>query len=242
MIEIINLTKRFGGITALDDINLKIEKGELFGFLGPNGAGKSTLVRILCGALKPTKGTIKVKGYDIRKNPIEIKSILGYVPEEPNLYERLTARKLLEFFGELYGVNSERRIKELLDLVGLSDRENARISTFSRGMRQRLSIARALLHDPEILILDEPTMGLDPGTARGIREFIAGQKEKTILLCTHYMDEAEMLCDRIAIMNLGRIAKIGEPKELKKMVKAKDSRFKNITPSLEDVFLHFTRG
>lgn len=238
MIEIINLTKKFGDITAVNDVNLKILEGELFGIIGPNGAGKTTIVRILCSALKPTHGTIKVKGLDVTKEPIKVKSFLGYLPEEPNLYERLTPKKLLEFFGALYNVNSEERIMELLELVGLAQRADSRISTFSRGMRQRLAIARALLHDPEILILDEPTMGLDPGTARSIRAFIAEQKEKTILLSTHYLDEAEQLCDRVGIMNNGRLVIVGRPEELKEALM--NERAEMTSPSLEDVFVHFT--
>jgi ABC-2 type transport system ATP-binding protein len=236
LIEIINLTKKFGRITAVEGLNLTVEEGELFGIIGPNGAGKTTIVRIICGALKPTSGTIRVKGYDIQKNPIEVKSIIGYLAEEPNLYERLTPVKLLRFFGELYGVNSSQRIEELLRMVDLYDRADSKISTFSKGMRQKLAIARALIHDPEILILDEPTMGLDPGTSRSIRRFIAKQKnDKTILMCTHYLDEAEMLCDRVGILNGGRLAAVGRPKELKDHVREETGG----EPTLEDVFVHF---
>lgn len=236
MIEIINLTKKFGRITAVEGLNLTVEEGELFGIIGPNGAGKTTIVRIICGALKPTSGTIRVKGYDIQKNPIEVKSIIGYLAEEPNLYERLTPVKLLRFFGELYGVNSSQRIEELLRMVDLYDRADSKISTFSKGMRQKLAIARALIHDPEILILDEPTMGLDPGTSRSIRRFIAKQKnDKTILMCTHYLDEAEMLCDRVGILNGGRLAAVERPKELKDHVREETGG----EPTLEDVFVHF---
>jgi ABC-2 type transport system ATP-binding protein len=243
LIEIINLTKRFGKITAVEDLNLKIEEGELFGIVGPNGAGKTTIVRILCGAMKPTAGTVRVGGYDILKEPIKVKAMLGYLPEEPNLYERLTPKSLLRFFGELYGVeDSGDRVDELLSLVGLSERSDSRISTFSKGMRQRLAIARTLIHDPEILILDEPTMGLDPGAARSIREFIAEQaSRKTILMCTHYMDEAEQLCDRVGILNDGKLVAVGKPDELKKRVKEHPG-FKTPEPSLEDVFVYFVKG
>lgn len=242
MIEIINLTKRFGKITAVEDLNLKIEEGELFGIVGPNGAGKTTIVRILCGAMKPTAGTVRVGGYDILKEPIKVKAMLGYLPEEPNLYERLTPKSLLRFFGELYGVeDSDDRVDELLSLVGLSERSDSQISTFSKGMRQRLAIARTLVHDPEILILDEPTMGLDPGAARSIREFIAEQaSRKTILMCTHYMDEAEQLCDRVGILNDGKLVAVGKPDKLKKRVK-EDPAFKTPEPSLEDVFVYFVK-
>ncbi len=239
MIEIANLSKKFGKVTALDGINLRIKEGELFGIVGPNGAGKSTIVRILCGALRPSTGTIRVNGYDILHDPIKVKSSIGYLPEEPNLYERLTARELLEFFGNLYDVKDlGERIKELLNFVGLTDRADYKISTFSKGMRQRLAIARTLLNDPPFLILDEPTMGLDPGSAKSIREFIYNQKrKKTILLCTHYLDEAEELCDRMAILDHGKIVVVGTPDELKKEV-AKADYSKD--PTLEDAFVYYT--
>ncbi len=239
MIEIANLSKKFGKVTALDGIDLRIKEGELFGIVGPNGAGKSTIVRILCGALRPSTGTIRVNGYDILHDPIKVKSSIGYLPEEPNLYERLTARALLEFFGNLYDVKDlGERITELLNFVGLTDRADYKISTFSKGMRQRLAIARTLLNDPPFLILDEPTMGLDPGSAKSIREFIYNQKrKKTILLCTHDLDEAEELCDRMAILNYGKIVVVGTPDELKKEV-AKADYSKD--PTLEDVFVYYT--
>jgi len=239
MIEIVNLSKKFGKVTALDGIDLKIKEGELFSIVGPNGAGKSTIVRILCGSLRPSKGTILVNNYDILHDPIKVKSSIGYLPEEPNLYERLTARELLEFFGNLYGVKDlGERIKELLNFIGLSDKADYKISTFSKGMRQRLAIARTLLNNPPFLILDEPTMGLDPGSAKSIREFVYNQKrKKTILLCTHYLDEAEELCDRMAILNYGKIMVVGTPDELKKEV-AKADYSKD--PTLEDVFVYYT--
>ncbi len=238
MIQIVNLTKKFGKITAVKNLNIEIKKGELYGILGPNGAGKTTVVRILCGALKPTEGTISVKGYDILEHPIKVKAMLGYLPEEPNFYERLTARKMLEFFSELYGVNDDDRIDELLDMVGILERADSQISTFSKGMRQRLGIARAILHDPEILILDEPTMGLDPESARSMRDFVLQHKrEKTIIMCTHYMNEADELCDRIGIMNKGELIAEGTSQQLKESVR----RAEDEEPSLEDVFVRLVR-
>jgi len=240
MINITNLTKRFGAFTAVEDLNIKIQTGELYGILGPNGAGKTTVVRILCGALRPTKGSITVNGLDILENSLEVKATLGYLPEEPNFYERLGAKELLRFFGRLYGVDNEERIDELLEMVGLYERADSKISTFSKGMRQRLAIARALLHDPEVVVLDEPTMGLDPESARTMRKFIAEQKgKKTILMCTHYMHEAEELCDRVGIMNKGKLLTEGTSEELKDMVKA-EGESKEI--SLEDVFVRMVRG
>lgn len=222
MIEISALTKKFGKITALNELNLNIKKGELLGIIGPNGAGKTTAIRIISCILHPDQGQVRVGGYDVLKNPLQIKGMIGYLPEEPNLYERFKAYDLLKYFGELYGVPKDRldsRIEELLELVGMSNRAQHRINTFSKGLRQRIGIARALVHDPEIIIFDEPTMGLDPATAISIREFIGGLKgDKTIILCTHYMDEADLLCDRVAILNQGQILDMGTPNELKSKI------------------------
>lgn len=222
MIEINSLTKRFGKITALNELNLNVKKGELLGIIGPNGAGKTTAIRIISCILHPDQGQVKVGGYDVLKNPLEIKSMIGYLPEEPNLYERFKAYDLLKYFGELYGVpkdNLDSRIDELLELVGMTSRAKHRINTFSKGLRQRIGIARALVHDPDIIIFDEPTMGLDPATAIAIRDFIGGLKgEKTIILCTHYMDEADSLCDRVAILNQGQILDMGTPEKLKSQI------------------------
>lgn len=240
MIEFERVTKRFRDVTALHELTLSIAEGEIFGLVGPNGAGKTTAIRILCGALRPSSGRVTVKGMDVGKHSIEVKRLIGYLPEEPNLYERMTPRQLLRFFASLYGVaDGEVRIEELLSMVGMQERADARLSTFSKGMRQRISIARALLHDPEILILDEPTMGLDPLTAREIRDFIASLKgRKTVLLCTHYMPEAEQLCSRLGILVKGELIAMGEPGKLK----AELTKEGYHSPSLEDVFMRYTRG
>lgn len=219
MIRINSLTKYFGKVQALDNLNLDVKKGELLGIIGPNGAGKTTTIRIVCGILKPDYGTVFVGGHDVLKDPVKTKSMIGYLPEEPNLYERFKARDLLRYFGELYGVPKDKldgRVYELLDLVGMEDRAEHKINTFSKGLRQRIGIARALIHDPDIIIFDEPTMGLDPATALSIRSFIEGLKgEKTIILCTHYMEEADALCDKVAILSGGKIRDIGSPDYLK---------------------------
>jgi ABC-2 type transport system ATP-binding protein len=219
VIEINSITKYFGKILALDNLNLNVQRGELLGLIGPNGAGKTTAIRITSCILKPDKGDIFVDGYSIHKDQIKIKSMIGYLPEEPNLYERFKANDLLKYFAGLYGVPKQevdQRISDLLELVGMSERGEHRINTFSKGLRQRIGIARALIHDPEILIFDEPTMGLDPATSITIRDFIASLKgKKTIILCTHYMDEADMLCDRVAILNKGSIIDEGTPEKLK---------------------------
>jgi ABC-2 type transport system ATP-binding protein len=222
MVKIESLNKSFGHIKALNDLNLEIEKGELLGIIGPNGAGKTTAIRIICCILQPNSGNVTVGGYSIYHDQIKIKSMIGYLPEEPNLYERFKARDLLKYFGELYGVPKNQmdgRIDELLKLVGMSKRADDRINTFSKGLRQRIGIARSLIHDPEVIIFDEPTMGLDPATSRAIRNFIKELKgDKTVILCTHYMDEADLLCDRVAILNQGKIRDIGTPETLKKKV------------------------
>ncbi len=222
MINIKSLSKSFGRINALDDLNIEIKRGELLGIIGPNGAGKTTAIRMACCILKPDHGDIIVDGISIHQDPIKIKSMIGYLPEEPNLYERFKAKDLLKYFAELYGVPKENingRIDELLELVGMTDRSEDRINTFSKGLRQRISVARALVHDPEIIIFDEPTMGLDPATANSIRNFIRNLKgQKTIILCTHYMEEADLLCDRVAILNKGKIMDVGTPEYLKSKI------------------------
>jgi ABC-2 type transport system ATP-binding protein len=222
MIKMDSLNKSFGKIKALDDLNLEIKRGELLGIIGPNGAGKTTAIRITSCILKPDSGDILVDGNSIHNEPIKIKSMIGYLPEEPNLYERFKANDLLHYFAELYGVPKNEidgRIEELLELVGMSNRAGDRINTFSKGLRQRIGIARALIHDPKILIFDEPTMGLDPATSHNIREFIRKLKgDKTVILCTHYMDEADLLCDRVAILNQGKIVDMGTPEYLKSKI------------------------
>ncbi|NYT12905.1 MAG: ABC transporter ATP-binding protein [Candidatus Methanofastidiosa archaeon] len=241
MIEFLDVSKFFGDYKALDSATIKIEDGTTIGIVGPNGAGKTTLIRLLCGILKPSKGQILIDGKDLQKHQSEIKKIIGYLPEEPNLYERPKAGELLEYFGLLYGVPRDKisqRVDELLNLVGLSDRKDWRVSSFSKGMRQRLAISRALIHDPRIIVFDEPTMGLDPLTSRKIRDFImALKKEKTIILCTHYMYEAEQLCDKIAIIDKGKIKAYDTVENLKNIyIKEKTFKIglKNIEKNILD--------
>jgi len=219
MIEIINVSKTFGNITALNNLSLTIKKGELFGLVGPNGAGKTTAIRIVCGILHPSQGRVLINGHDVFEN-IHVKEHIGYLPEEPNLYTRPTAFELLQYFGSLYGNSNPQRIDDLLSFVGLHHRKHSKVQTFSKGMRQRLAFARALVHDPEILILDEPTMGLDPATAKRVRKFVKTFKgKKTIILCTHYMEEADELCDRVGFLDRGTVVKQGEPLHLKEELK-----------------------
>jgi ABC-2 type transport system ATP-binding protein len=218
-LEAQNISKRYGDFTALVDLNLTVERGECYGLIGPNGAGKSTLMRIVAGILTRFEGECRIFGLDIRKCPGRVKARLGYLPEEPSLYSRPTARQLLRYFARLYGIRGriDDRVERVLSLVGLTERARDPVGAFSKGMRQRLAVARALIHDPEFLMLDEPTMGLDPATADRIRRFILEQRSigRTILICTHYMDEAELLCDRVGVIDRGRLLASGSVQEIK---------------------------
>jgi ABC-2 type transport system ATP-binding protein len=211
-------------IVAVDEISFDIRSGELFGLLGPNGAGKTTTVKMLTTLLLPTSGSASVLGYDIVNNPDPVRGRIGFIfGGERGLYWRLSGYDNLRYFASLYHVDlekSRKRIPYLLDLVGLKDRANEKVEAYSRGMKQRLHIARTLLHEPEVLFLDEPTIGLDPIGARELRDVIRNlqAEQKTILLTTHYMFEADALCDRIAVINHGRIIALDTPHELKEIV------------------------
>ncbi len=211
-------------IVALDGVDLSIQSGELFGLLGPNGAGKTTITRILATVLLPSGGEAKVFGLDVVKDAKKIRPRIGLVfGGERGLYWRLSGRDNLQYFADLYKLPpdiSKKRIPELLELVGLTDRANELIEGYSRGMKQRLHIARGLIHDPELLFLDEPTIGLDPVAARDMRQVIMGLKQagKTIFLTSHYMFEMDALCDRVAVLNKGKIVIVDTPSALKKLV------------------------
>jgi len=213
------LTKKFGELCAVDGVSIKINKGELFGLLGPNGAGKTTLISMLCTMLKPTGGYGEVSGHDIVLDPDGVRNSIGIVFQDPSLDEQLTGRENLDFHGRLYRIRHHRkeRIEEVLNLVELSDRADSLVKTYSGGMRRRLEMARGLMHHPEVLFLDEPTLGLDPQTRWHIWEYIKELKVKgvTIILTTHYMDEADYLCDRVAIIDHGRIIALDTPERLK---------------------------
>src|SRR6188472_4644015 len=218
------LRRRAKEIEAVRGIDFQVQKGELFGLLGPNGAGKTTTIKMLITLLIPTAGTARVLGIDVVKNAHEVRKRIGYVfGGDRGVYERLSGYDNLRYFAELYGVppaEQKRRIEELLELVGLRGREHERAEGYSRGMKQRLHVARGLLHDPEVIFLDEPTIGLDPVGARDLRATIATLTEagKTVLLMTHYMFEADALCDRIAVISQGEIVAEGTPGELKSRV------------------------
>jgi ABC-2 type transport system ATP-binding protein len=234
-IEVMDLTRNYNGLCAVDNISFEVETGEIFGFLGPNGAGKTTTIKILTGQLRPTSGEARVVGCDVVEERQELKPQIGVVFEYQNVYERLSARDNLIFYARLYGVKKDR-IGEVLAQVGLMGRERDKIKKYSNGMKQRLLIARALLHEPKVLFLDEPTRGLDPGVARDIRAIVAELAEAgvTIFLTTHYMEEADRLCSRVAIIDQGRIVALDRPGKLK----LDHGNGQEVT--LEDVFIKLT--
>jgi len=222
IIEIKNLTKKFEKITAVDNINLEIKEGEIFGLLGPNGAGKTTTLLMLTTLKPPTSGTATINNFDIIKQPDKVRKSIGIVFQDPSSDEILTGYENLKLHGWLYDMPDdlkEQRITEVLELVDLTNRRNDLVKKYSGGMRRRLEIARGLMHHPKVLFLDEPTLGLDPQSREYIWEYIeklSKEKNITIILTTHYMDEADKLCDRLAIIDNGKIVVIGSPKKLKK--------------------------
>jgi|Deesub1362B_J571_1020462.scaffolds.fasta_scaffold05440_5 heme ABC exporter ATP-binding subunit CcmA len=229
-IELRDVKKRFGALQVLRGVTLSIEKGEAFALLGPNGAGKTTLIRIVATLLRQDEGEVRVAGYDIREEAREVRRRIGVVSHNPFLYEELTARENLEFYARAYGV-AQSRVDEMLERVNLAEREDDLVATFSRGMKQRLSIARALLHSPEVLLLDEPTTGLD---LKGRQDFYTLLEEllgegATLLMTTHHMDEAERLCSRGAVLHSGRVVAQGALDELKESVESLEEAYLRIT-------------
>ena len=239
LIETLNLVKRYGSKTAVDQVSLTVHGGEIFGFLGPNGAGKTTTIKMIVGLLQPTSGTVKVAGYDVQVQPLPAKAASGYVPDEPNLYAKLSGREMLRFVGDLYGVERsqvERRIDELLRLLDLTQAGDDTIDSYSHGMQQKTAIAAALVHDPKVLVLDEPTVGLDPKSARLIKDILRQLADRgaAIFLSTHILEIAERMCDRIGIIYQGRLIAAGTMDELRAHGQAESS--------LEDIFLGLTGG
>jgi len=227
-IELNKLTKKFGDFTAVDDLSLHVEEGEIFGFLGPNGAGKSTTIRMLCTLAKPTSGSAKIAGYDLIDDSSKVRENIGLVAEKMIMYDSLTAAENLRFFGKLYAIpkqKREERIDELLELVDMQEWKHTQISKFSTGMKQRINVIRALLPEPKIIFMDEPTLGLDPQTTVSIREIIRDINKKgvTVILTTHAMTEAEVLSDRIAIIDHGQIAALDTPQTLKNLISEGDT-------------------
>lgn len=239
MIRAHGLTKRFGDVFAVADVTFEVEPGEVFGLLGPNGAGKTTTIRMLSALVAPTRGAAWVNGYEIGKSDDAIRASIGILTETPGLYTRLSAVQNLELFAKLHGLDEvDRRLKHYLSLLGLWDRRHEPAGSFSKGMRQKLAIARALLHEPPVLFLDEPTAALDPEAARTVREFIADLRGKgrTILLCTHNLDEADRLCDRIAILRQ-KIVRVDTPQALRQRLYGRRTlvRLRHATPALASV-------
>jgi ABC-2 type transport system ATP-binding protein len=236
IIQVSDLTKRYGEILAVDHINFEVKEGEVFGFLGPNGAGKTTTIRMLTGLSKPTGGKASILGFDIDSQIVQIKKHIGVVPEISNLYDELSAMDNLIFMAQLYGVSRTQRRKraeELLKTFRLYERKDSPFRTFSRGMKRALTIAAALIHNPQVLFLDEPTVGLDVVASRSLRNLISNLRRQgiTIFLTTHYLEEADLLCDRVAILVKGRILAIDTPQALKAKTNKK---------SLEEAFMKIT--
>jgi ABC-2 type transport system ATP-binding protein len=243
MINVEDLTKKFGDFTAVDDISFHVKEGEVFGLLGPNGAGKSTILRILSTLARPTAGTATIGGYDIVKQDTEVRKLIGIVSEKMIMYDRLTARENLWFFGSLFNLPGDllrRRIDELLDLVQLTKFRDTQVGTFSTGMRQRMNVVRALLNMPRVLFLDEPTLGLDPQSSVEIREFVKKLNREdgtTLIVTTHTMVDADMLCDRIGIIDHGRVVALDTSTNLKKTISGNNGTIlnldiANLTPEL----------
>jgi ABC-2 type transport system ATP-binding protein len=240
MIRLEDLTKRYGAFTAVDRISLHVPKGSLHGFLGPNGAGKTTTLRMIAGILRPTEGRIWIGEHDLATEPLLAKSKLGFIPDRPFVYEKLTGAEFLRFVAGLYGQDGqlvERRIDELLEIFELSPWKNELVESYSHGMRQKLIISSALIHRPELIVVDEPMVGLDPRAARLLkdlfREFV--QRGGTVLMSTHTLEIAEALCERIAIIQAGKIVAAGTMDEIRTQHAAGDV-------GLEDLFLKLTGG
>jgi ABC-2 type transport system ATP-binding protein len=234
MIEVRNLTKAFDKFVAVDDVSFDVRKGEVFGLLGPNGAGKSTTLRLLSTLARPTKGTATIGGFDVVKNDTDVRKLIGIVSEKMIMYNRLTARENLWFFGSLFNIPKNvlaKRADELLDLVQLTQWKNAQVGTFSTGMRQRMNVIRALLNMPQVLFLDEPTLGLDPQSSVEIKDFIKKLNREngtTVLITTHMMVDADLLCDRIGIMDHGKLVALDTSTNLKKLISGTGTTILNL--------------
>ena len=227
MIDTENLTKKFDDLTAVDSLTLHVDEGEVFGFLGPNGAGKTTTIRMLCCLISKTSGNARVGGFEIgnKEDSLKIRKIIGLVPDNVGLSENLSAYDNLDFYGKIYDCTDAQRkenIKRFLEMLGLWEKRNVLAGAFSKGMKQKLAVARALIHEPEILFMDEPTANLDPESAKTVRDFILELKKekRTIFLNTHNLDEAQRICDRIAILNT-KLRAVGTPEELERAVRGR---------------------
>jgi ABC-2 type transport system ATP-binding protein len=238
------LTKNYGALAAVRDLTLSVGPGEIFGFLGPNGSGKTTTIKMLCGLLSPTKGCAKICGVDVQEKPVETKALLGYVPDTPDVYERLSARELLQFVADLRKMDRKKaaeRMDELLYVFELGDRQDEPLGNYSHGMRQKVCIASALLDEPRVLFLDEPTVGLDPKSARLVKEVVrqVASGGGAVFMSTHILEIAERMCDRVGIINEGRLIAEGSVEDLRRRVLPGTEEE---TVSLEDLFLKLTGG
>jgi len=238
VLEASRLTRMFGDFTAVDDVSFTLQPGEIVGFLGPNGAGKTTTIKMLTGLLAPSSGQARVVGYDIVANPLEAKARIGYVPDTPNLYGKLKAGEYLRFVGQLYRVAPalvEERMRPMLDMFELTDVAGNYLDTFSHGMQQKVAIIGAFLHEPQVVFMDEPTVGLDPRSARLIKDLMIRHRDRgrTIFFSTHILEIAQTMCDRVIIINKGRIVADARVDELRAM---------RGEQSLEDIFLELTGG
>jgi ABC-2 type transport system ATP-binding protein len=237
MIHLEHVTKAYGPKTAVADLCLHIAAGELFAFLGPNGAGKTTTIKLMCGLLFPTSGTVRIGGHDMRTHGDQARQLISYVPDQPFLYEKLTGREFLQFIAEMYRMEpgvSARRIDEMIELFGLGDFVDELTERYSHGMRQRTVFASALLHEPKVLIVDEPTVGLDPRSVRLLKDLLRREADKgtAVFLSTHSLDVVEQLADRIGIVERGRLIGLGTLETLRKQA--------DVDGSLEEVFLRLT--
>ena len=242
MLELKSITKRYNvnSVPAVFDLNLKVNKGEIFGFIGPNGAGKSTTIKMITGILRPTDGEIFIDGINMAKEPIKCKSSFGYVPDNPDVYERLTGGEYLNFMADVYNVSAferKERIGKYTEMFGIKGAVNQQIKSFSHGMRQKLVITGALIHQPKLWILDEPMVGLDPMAAKILKDEMREHcnKGNTVFFSTHILEVAEKLCDRVGIINQGELIAVGTVDELKYKAKTGDS-------SLEDIFINIVNG
>lgn len=238
-IQTFGISRNFGDLVSVDTLDLSIKQGELFALLGPNGAGKTTTIKMLCGLLRPSSGTATIMGYDIQKNPMAVKEVIDVSPQETAIAERLNAWENLSLMGGINGLSKtevKKRAGELLEMMGLAGRAKESVRKYSGGMKRRLSLAMALVSDPQVLFLDEPTLGLDPQSRRSVWEHIAKLKgEKTIVLTTHYLEEADALADRIAIIDEGKIVALGTPSELKEDVSDMQVMVVNATNLTTDI-------
>lgn len=247
MIRLEGLGKRFGAYTAVACLDLEVKPGEIVGFLGPNGAGKTTTVKLMTGLLRPTAGAVFINGFDMAKDPIAAKRAIGLVPDEPFVYPRLTGAEYLRFIGELYGVPlsaSAKRIPELLEMFELAPWGGELLESYSHGMRQKLVLAGVLLHDPKVLVLDEPMVGLDPKSARVVRDIFIrlARRGTAIFMCTHVLEIAEKLCSRIGVMIAGRMVACGTLGELRSAARKDGADPGGRGADLESVFLSLTGG